>query len=445
MREGGHLHRRTPGSLKLTRGQELLDQEDAPIERHEKQRELNELGSEREGILDALADPVLVLDKDGAVLFANGAGIRYFGLDESPEGRKFGWPLTGDGEVDVDVISGGVPSRIAAMHAREIVWDGEKAFVASFRDVTVARQNERDLARGEARFRATFEGASVGLAVTDLSGAAITVNDALCAMTGYSRNELVGEKIPMLFEQAARELEAERTAEVVAGKVGHHSFESPIPRRGSDEFRIAQVQVTRADADHPDVEPMLIYQLSDISDRHHREAQLRHGSDHDALTGLLNREAFVRELDRRIEECRRYGIESGLLKLDLDGLKRINDRHGHDEGNRVLESVAAGLKSRLRASDLVARLGDDEFVVLAPRIAPGDLGPLASSLLAAIRSITLDEGGGDELALEASAGGCVVGPGTEDPAAALRTADAALYEAKAAGGNRFVSAPRTSR
>ena len=142
------------------------------------------------------------------------------------------------------------------------------------------------------------------------------------------------------------------------------------------------------------------------------EARLRHMADHDDLTGLYNRRRLEEELERHIAHGARYGVSGALLMLDLDDFKQINDGHGHRAGDQVLIAVAAVLRNRLRASDIVARFGGDEFAVLMPvggapeaeelgdmlavavhRDVPTPAGPLSASVGIALfeESTTADE------------------------------------------------------
>jgi diguanylate cyclase (GGDEF)-like protein/PAS domain S-box-containing protein len=114
------------------------------------------------------------------------------------------------------------------------------------------------------------------------------------------------------------------------------------------------------------------------------EARLRHMADHDALTGLFNRRRFEEELERHIARGARYGMSGALLMLDLDGFKEINDGHGHRAGDRVLTAVAAVFRNRLRASDIVARFGGDEFAILMPVGGAPEAKELADLLAAAV-------------------------------------------------------------
>lgn len=162
-------------------------------------------------------------------------------------------------------------------------------------------------------------------------------------------------------------------------------------------------------------------------------SRLRHLADHDPLTGLLNRRRFEQELARHLAHVRRYGPEGAALVLDLDRFKPVNDTHGHAAGDRLLARVASVLRERLRVTDVVARIGGDEFAVLLPRADRAGAEAVARSLVATVREQAI-AAGADPVTVSA---GVVLfadcGPvGAE---AALAAADLAMYDAKAAGGD----------
>src|ERR1700749_2088500 len=97
------------------------------------------------------------------------------------------------------------------------------------------------------------------------------------------------------------------------------------------------------------------------------ESELRFLADHDSLTGLLNRRRFRSELDQYVSFTARYGGRGAVMVIDIDGLKEVNDKRGHQEGDRLIRGVADVLRERVRATDLVARLSGDEFAVLMPQ------------------------------------------------------------------------------
>ena len=153
----------------------------------------------------------------------------------------------------------------------------------------------------------------------------------------------------------------------------------------------------------------------------------------DPLTGLLNRRAFTDRLHGEVARATRYGKPLSLLLLDLDGLKRLNDRAGHHVGDAALLALARSLRGGSRSADLGARWGGDEFVVLAPETRRAEALELAERIRASVASsnpagITVSIGVATAEPLEATA------------AAALEAeADAAVYEAKRQGGNRVVA------
>jgi diguanylate cyclase (GGDEF)-like protein len=155
----------------------------------------------------------------------------------------------------------------------------------------------------------------------------------------------------------------------------------------------------------------------------------------DSLTGLLNARAFDQHLHQEVARAVRYESPLALLLLDLDGLKRINDLHGHPAGDRALHAVASAIRDELRQVDIAARLGGDEFGVVAPRT------DLSAAIVLANRIRTR---AAERLAV-AVGQPCTVSVGAvclrpTEPGTAtklINAADIALYEAKRQGGNRI--------
>ncbi len=169
---------------------------------------------------------------------------------------------------------------------------------------------------------------------------------------------------------------------------------------------------------------------------------LEHRSITDPLTGLFNRYHFDATLKREIARCRRYGAPLSLLLVDVDRLKPLNDRHGHQAGDRALGRVAAAIQRSLRSTDIASRIGGDEFAIILP-----DTDAVAGLLVATrIRRGVLSAPQTDEIAPDAATMVTVSGGLAELPRAAARAtasqlmaaADLALYAAKNSGGNCVV-------
>jgi diguanylate cyclase (GGDEF)-like protein len=166
------------------------------------------------------------------------------------------------------------------------------------------------------------------------------------------------------------------------------------------------------------------------------EAELRHLADHDSLTGLLNRRRFRAELDQYVSFAARYGGRGAVMVIDIDGLKVINDRLGHQAGDTLIRRVAEILRERVRATDIVARLSGDEFAVLMPQSDTAGALQLGEDLRAQVAE-------GMPLNSEIDAASISVGitmfggQGSAGAEAVLVAADQAMYQAKSEGRNRI--------
>lgn len=157
-----------------------------------------------------------------------------------------------------------------------------------------------------------------------------------------------------------------------------------------------------------------------LRERHRVHAAWRHAQI-DPLTGIPNRLTFEQQLGAEWKRARRYERPLGVLLLDLDGLKQVNDRHGHAAGDQMIKTAAAGMADHIRESDLAARLGGDEFVVLCPETPQPGLEQLGAKLVG-----RLEDNG-----IVASVGWAELSDADATPRELLARADAAMYEEKA--------------
>ena len=170
------------------------------------------------------------------------------------------------------------------------------------------------------------------------------------------------------------------------------------------------------------------------------QEELRLRATHDSLTGLLNRFAIMEILRRELARCGREGQPNSILMADLDKFKQINDSFGHQAGDAVLRETAARMQTSFRCYDSIGRYGGEEFLIVLPGCAAGDawiLGERLRTLIAASPFVV----GEQQLAVNCSIG-CATQPTGEslDADLLIRFADTALYEAKASGRNRTVTA-----
>jgi diguanylate cyclase (GGDEF)-like protein len=167
------------------------------------------------------------------------------------------------------------------------------------------------------------------------------------------------------------------------------------------------------------------------------ESELRFLADHDSLTGLLNRRRFRAELDQYVSFTARYGGRGAVMVIDIDGLKEVNDKRGHQEGDRLIRGVADVLRERVRATDLVARLSGDEFAVLMPQTDTAGALQLGEDLRAQVAEgfSQSSETAPASISVGITMFGGQGGAGSE---AVLLAADQAMYQAKEEGRNRIM-------
>jgi diguanylate cyclase (GGDEF)-like protein/PAS domain S-box-containing protein len=180
----------------------------------------------------------------------------------------------------------------------------------------------------------------------------------------------------------------------------------------------------------PSGQPLVVIAVADVHEERTREAVLYHMATHDALTGLVNRSHFLECTEQALRRSERHLARVGVVFVDLDGFKRVNDLGGHALGNRVLLSVASRLRKAVRSADLVARIGGDEFAVLCEDLADDEQANFVVRRIAATLAdeIELD---GDSWPVSASVG-CAIDMGSSDSGEALLDrADRAMYQVKA--------------
>lgn len=285
----------------------------------------------------------------------------------------------------------------------------------------------------EARFRAVFEGAAIGIGIADLDGNILQINGALMRMFGGSEQTVRGRRVQEWTHPDDAPHVWRLYEELVRGEREHYHVEKAFYRPdGTVLWTNLTVSLLR------DADGVPQYQLAlmeDTTERRLLNLRLRYEATHDALTGLPNRTLFFERLEKALAAG--DGQRFGLCYLDLDGFKTINDSLGHAAGDRLLVEVADRLQSCATApGEMVARLGGDEFVALTTGPdTQREVDDLADRIMNALVTPVRIEG--RELLVRGSIG-IVEGPaGERGPAEVLRSADITMYRAKSAGGNRY--------
>lgn len=403
-----------------------------------------------EQVLESTTDSIYVKDREGRYLVVNSAASTLIGRPGAEILGRTNDELLPEvaeavAEQDASVLERDAPStyevsgRFGAGHqvlsvTKRPFHDASGAAVGSLgiaRDITEQR-------RLQERFRRAFESAPIGMAVADLEGRFLDVNHALCAITGYARDELCGRTSASMTHPDDLKAEYAAMGTLLCGDVNSSVSEKRYLRPDGSAVWVACSLTLVCDVDGTPLH--LLNQTQDITDRRRFERELRRLADHDPLTGLFNRRRFEQEVDRHVAEVARYGPRGALLVLDLDDFKHVNDALGHHAGDELILGLAELLGRRLRDSDIIARLGGDEFAVLLPKASADEAELIATDLVCVVRE-QATVGGGDLVGrVTTSVGVAPFRAGDTSREEILVAADLAMYEAKKVGGDRVAMA-----
>jgi diguanylate cyclase (GGDEF)-like protein/PAS domain S-box-containing protein len=309
-------------------------------------------------------------------------------------------------------------------------------YEAMARETEQATQHLLLLQASERRFHSAFTHASIGMALVSFEGRLLQVNAALCALLGVDAEAAMARQgFSDLVAEGDRLSLNEQLAQMRTQQIQSFAIELRFRHEAGHELWVAMSGSFFAELGAD--EPCLILQLQDISARRDAEAGLHHIAFHDALTGLPNRRRFQEQLTQALDNARGASQRHfGLLFLDFDRFKLINDSLGHAVGDEFLIAVARRIQAQLRSHDIVARLGGDEFAILAEDIDCQQYAlVLADRLMDALRQPF--HLAGTEITTSASVGITFSGMGYATPADMLRDADTAMYKAKSAGKARY--------
>lgn len=309
----------------------------------------------------------------------------------------------------------------------------------SFANALALLQEEERLRDSEARFRAIAENAeNLPIQSYDQEGRVLFWNRGSELLYGYRADEVLGRPASELLGDAASQETMQNYLE---------SLDEPLSAGGDlpqVELAVRHAQghlvhvVTRNVAFVPQIGRAEFYAVDvDVTALRRMEAQLREQATRDELTGVASRRAFLQRLEREVALMQRHGWPLALLMVDADRFKAVNDRWGHAAGDAVLRTLGAVLRDTVRETDLIGRIGGEEFAVALPQTGPEAALVVASRIRAGVaHSETIVDG--TVLHFTVSVGVGVVEKSERVADALLSQADTALYAAKRAGRDRVV-------
>ena len=389
-------------------------------------------------LVDAIPIPLMVTSiPHHQVLHANQAAHAWQGSLEldpwvggmSPQARsRFFQRLSDLGAVDEFEVcwSGGGTPTWALISARLIDYQGQRAVLSTFTPINKTKLMESRLEL----WAKVFEASAESLIVMDADMRIITVNQAFRRHSLYDMVELIGKRPAFLLSPHNSHEQLDSLRQTLARR-GYWQGEIWIQRKSLEAYPAWLVMNAVRDLDG--VTTHFIASSLDISERKASERQIEHMAHHDALTGLANRHVSKLRLAAAIAQARRSGEKVGVLFVDLDRFKHVNDALGHHVGDALLQSVSARLLQLVREGDTVSRLGGDEFVVILNGI--GDAAAIADLLDARLIPAMREphEVEGSELYVSCSVGVAIYPDHGTDMDTLMRHADAAMYQAKSGG------------
>lgn len=398
-------------------------------------------------ILDAASNGIIVMDSGGWIRFANAAAgdvlnrdaramtgvdaerIFVFGSGHAMAGRPLplknlikNGPYYLEQETQLTRSDG---ESFEAVYALSPFRSGPGAtgYVMTFRDVTERRRAEAELRLAGA----VFEHSPEGLIIADAKGRVTKSNPAYRRITGFDIAEVMGKSLPTLLGRDAQPVDG---ASPFEGNGEDAQWEQWCKSKNGRRYA-ARISVSAVRDAAGEVQQYVCI-VSDVTQRKLDEEKIIYQANYDQLTGLPNRTLFMDRLTRRVLEGKRAQTSVGLMFIDLDGFKAINDTLGHDAGDILLKATARRLEKCVREADTVARLGGDEFTVIMPLIDNLEAAAVVAQRI--IKSLTKPfDLGGREGRISASIGISLLPAQASSASQLLHNADVAMYHAKHQG------------
>ena len=399
-------------------------------------------------LLEASLDPMVTINAEGKITDVNEASVSVTGVTrEALIGTDFGDYFTdpmraregyqqafAKGFVtDYPLAIRHSSGRITDVLYNASVYRDEQGRVlgvfAAARDVT-----ERKKAESYIQAASVFTYAREGIIITDTNGTILNVNDSFARITGYSREEVLGQNPRLL--KSGRQDNAYYTGMWHDLVDKGHWYGEIWNKRKNGEIYAEMLTITAVYGGDGKTQHYVAL-FTDITTLKEHQNQLEHMAHFDALTSLPNRLLLSDRLRQGMASAERRAQMLALVYLDLDGFKSVNDLHGHETGDQLLITLAARMKQGLREGDTLARIGGDEFVAVLIDLVDGDASvPLLNRLLAAAaQPVQL----GDLIVQVSASIGVTFYPQAQpiDADQLLRQADQAMYQAKLTGRRRY--------
>jgi diguanylate cyclase (GGDEF)-like protein/PAS domain S-box-containing protein len=401
--------------------------------------------------METAIDGMAILNEEGKYVYLNKAHVKVYGYENAGELIGKSWSIL----YDSDVLQR-FEQEIMPEFSQKGDWHGETigtkkngskfpqeisltamangGLICVVQDITKRKQMEETIRYSEQRYRTILDEMADGYFELDLAGNYTFVNDADCRHLGYSREELIGANFRGQMAKEDIEILYNAFSNIyITGKPARGISYRAIRKDGITGF----AEVAGFPLQNQKGEIIGFRGIArDITERKQTEEKIRQMAYHDSLTGLPNRKLFYDRLGIALAQAQRNQKKVGIVMLDLDNFKGVNDTLGHDVGDLLLQATAERLSAALRKSDTVARIGGDEFVLILPDLEViEDAIPVAQKIVDSFyKPFLIDT---HQLVVTMSIGIAVYPHDGTDEGILLKNADIAMYQAKQAGGGRY--------
>ena len=319
----------------------------------------------------------------------------------------------------------------ALLSARRLTFEGMPCALVGLSDITAQKVAEAAVRRSEQSIRALFAAAPVAMALVRVEDSIVLFANGRCAdLFAIPIDEIPGQRAPEFYVDPT-DRDRIRSRAFNEGMIDGEVVR--MRRRSGQEFwALLSARMIEFEG-----EAALLVGINDVTEQKVLEERLRDLATRDELTGLYNRRHFIELAEIELSRSRRKSAPTSLAMLDIDHFKLVNDHFGHAVGDRALLEIARAMKEALRGSDVSARLGGEEFVVLLPETNLEGALAVTERLRERVGRAEIPIGDGRLAKITVSAGIAELLP-TEGLDALLKRADDALYRAKEQGRNRTV-------
>lgn len=284
------------------------------------------------------------------------------------------------------------------------------------------------------RFEILFEYTNLGIAILNLEGRLLKVNRSLCELLGYAESDLLSMNFYSLLHPVDLNNLQDHIQKLLTDKIKVYQSEQQCFRRNGDTLWIMSTLSLIRDNQGKPIQ--FIVGIQNITSQKNAEERLRHMAYHDPLTGLANRNKLEQFISHMLASARRHQQEFALLFLDLDRLKTINDTIGHEAGDILLQIIAERLRNIVRSTDMVSRVGGDEFVVLVTDVKKSEsVALIAQKILENVMKVIMVKG--QEIYITTSIGISIYPHDGQNIQTLMKNADLALYRSKEQGRNNY--------